>query len=258
MPYEPESDWDCYICTVDGLLALIVVDLEAIQHAPVAGKPWLLWVRAQLLSPLETGLSSPEEAPQLHAIEHTLDASLSELTDAEPIGRSTVGQRREWFFYASGHSALERAVAQVRERFPEYTLEHGTLHDPQWRHYRELLYPCPQDLRLIHTRRVICQLEEHGDVHAIPRPVDHALRFRSAKDRRRFAALAGHAGFKVRLENNTGSRERPYFVNVVREDPVELAHIKKVVDQLVQWAEGFDGDYEGWGSPICSGETPKH
>lgn len=256
MASELHTDWDYYFCTVNGVPSSILVDLAAIARAPVAGKPWLLWVRVHLLSPQENGFPGNEEAPRLYAIEDSLDEKLSEAIDAEPAGRITGGQRRECYFYASSPAGFERAVAEIQELFAEYSIECGASHDPKWRHYRDLLYPSAANLRRIHTRRLVSQLLRHGDDHDIPRPVDHALHFRSVTDRRGFTALAGRAGFKVRLENNKGADGRPCFVNVVRADPVGLEHIAEVVEQLVEWAERFDGEYEGWGCPICTDETP--
>lgn len=255
MKSHDKSDWDFYFSTVDGVPSSILVDLTAIQRAPVGGKPWLLWVRVHLRSQRENGFPADEEAPRLYALEDCIDENLSAITDAEPTGRVTGGQRRECYYYSSGPGHLEQAVARVRESFPEYTIECGARRDPEWSHYREFLFPSDQDMRRIHTRRVVFQLEEHGDDHSIRRPVDHTLHFRTAEDRRRFADLAGRGGFKVRLESK-GSGERPFLLNLQRDDPVTEEHIDQVVEELAERAEGCDGDYDGWGCPICRGETP--
>src|SRR5215469_2591240 len=191
-----ESDWDFYFCRVNGVLSSIMLNLAANRHAPLAEKPWLLWVWVLMRSPRGDGLSSDGEAPKLYEIEDTLSGLVSE-SGAELLGRITGDGRREFYFYSPNSGTLDVAVDRARRAFPDYIFECGTQHDPDWRQYRDVLYPSDVDMQRIHNRRVVNVLTERGDDHSIPRPIDHCLYFRSPADRRAFGGAAIAAGFTV-------------------------------------------------------------
>ena len=247
-----EDDWDFYFCNVNDVLSSIMVNLGAIGRAPMARKPWLLWVCVAMRSPREDGLSSDQEAPTLAEIEDKLTDELRMASGAELLGRITGNNCREFYFYAPRNEGLGEAVAKVRESFPAYLIECDSQPDPEWRQYLDVLYPSPMDMHRIQNRRVLASLEEHGDAHSIPRPVDHAFYFRRDEDREAFVAAAIGTGFSVQNESEEAERtdERPFFLNLVRTDPVAIDHINQVVLELVELAERFDGDYDGWGCEV--------
>jgi uncharacterized protein (TIGR01619 family) len=135
--------------------------------------------------------------------------------------------------------------------FPHYSFECGSKFDPEWRQYRDLLYPLPNQLRRIHNRRVLDVLEEEGDDHGIARIVDHTIYFRSAKQRTAFTDAAADFGFSIQHKpEDSKSTERPFFLNLVRSDIVAAEHINDVVEKLVELAESFSGEYDGWGCEV--------
>jgi uncharacterized protein (TIGR01619 family) len=253
---EVEADeWDFYFSNVNGVLSSLMVNLSAIRRPPAPDKPWLLWVWVYMRASRDDGLSSEEEAPKLYDIEDKLTQALAGPCTAELLGRITGDKRREFYYYAATSDGLESAVETVRSAFPEYAIKYEGKRDPAWRQYRDVLYPSPMDLQKIHNRRVLIQLEKHGDDHAIPRDVDHAIYFRTAQDRAGFVNAAVGSGFRVEHQNHdAGSRiDRPFFLNLIRRDAVTLSHINDVVMELVHLALRFDGDYDGWG---CEVEKP--
>lgn len=250
------SDWDFYFCNVNDALSSIFVDLGAIRRAPVAEKPWLLWIWVGLRSPREDGLSSNDEAPKLYEIEDALTGGLLGQTGAELLGRITGSNRREFYFYAPDDQILGAAMSQVRLEFPDYEFEFGAQGDPEWRQYLDLLYPSEDNMQRIQNRRVLTELEEKGDDHSIPRSIDHCLYFRSAEDRRAFVASIAGAGFTVQSEDEDddveGVRERPYSLILVRVDPVTPDHLNQVTLQLFEHARQFGAEYDGWGCEVRS------
>jgi regulator of RNase E activity RraB len=246
-----EKDWDFYLCNVNGVLSSIMVNLGANRHAPMADKAWLLWVRVQMQSPRTDGLSSDTEAPKLYEIEDALTGAFSE-SGAELLGRITGGDHREFYFYSHNSGGLDVALDRIRHAFPGYLFECGTRHDPDWRQYRDVLYPSEVEMQRIQNRRLVDVLEKRGDDHCIPRPIDHAIYFRSPADRLHFAAAAVDAGFTVHSESDhdTKGTERRYFLNLVRTDPATLEHINEVVLQLLELVRRYDADYDGWGCEV--------
>jgi len=243
------DDWDFYFRSVDGVPSSLFVNLSAIRRAPMPEMPWLLWVCVQMRIARDDGLSSSEEAPRLFELEDRLTEVLS---GAEFVGRITGSGRREFHYYARTGDGLDSAIAQVQFDFPEYFIEHEIRKDPEWRQYREVLYPSAEEMHRITNLRVLKQLAEHGDDHTVPRVVDHMLYFRAREDRARFVDAVETLGFQVRVEAHDalGQGERPYSLNLVRTDPVTMNHIDAVVLQLVELAGRFDADYDGWGCEV--------
>ena len=251
---DSASDWDFYFSHVDDALSSIFVDLSAIRRAPDSAKPWLLWVWVKLQSPREDGLSSGEEAPKLYEIEDALTAGPLARSGAELLGRITGNGRREFYFYSPDERSLEPAALEVRQAFPDYDFASGAQSDPEWSQYRDLLYPSEVDMQGIQNRRVLDQLEKRGDVHSIPRPVDHSIRFQNAENRRAYAAAAVRLGFTVQdeLDDVGNGEDWPYNLVLIRTDPVVLNHLNGVTGQLLELAEQHDADYDGWGCEVQS------
>jgi len=235
-----ESDWDFYFCNVDGVVSSILVNLGAVHCLPT-DKHWLLWVWVHMRFARDDGLSSDTEAPMLYEIEDALRRTLSE-SGTEMVGRITGDGRREMYFYSHSSEGLDTATDRLRQAFPDYLLETGKQHDPDWRQYRDVLYPGDADMQRIQNRRLVDVLEHRGDDHSIARPVDHGLYFRSPADRRSFANAAVNAGFTVHGESDYDSdgSDRPYFLSLVGANPTSLEHMDGVVVQLLALAQTYD------------------
>ena len=246
-----KDEWDFYFSNVNDVLSSLMVNLSAIARAPDRAKPWLLWVWVHMREPREDGLSSDSEAPTFYKIEDRLAAPLGAACGAELLGRITGGRRREFYYYATTADGFQDAVETAMADFPAYRIDCGKQSDPEWRQYRDVLYPLPKQLRAIQNRRVLDALAQRGDDHDIPRIVDHAIYFRSAAQRTAFASAVEGQGFRIQRESKEAqSSERPFFLNLVRSDQVNSDHINSVVDELVEMAEKLDAEYDGWGCEV--------
>lgn len=246
-----KDEWDFYFSNVNDVLSSLMVNLSAIRRAPDRAKPWLLWVWVHMLDARHDGLSSETEAPMLFKIEDRLNECLTAACGAELLGRITGDRRRQLYYYAATPDGFDSAVKSALDNLAGYRIDCGKQPDPEWRQYHDVLYPAPSQLRQIHNRRVLDQLLERGDDHAITRIVDHAIYFRSAAERAAYASMAVTLGFGIQHESeDTQSAERPHFLNLTRSDPVTSDHINAVVAELVKLAEQFGGDYDGWGCEV--------
>ena len=246
-----KEDWDFYFSNVNDVLSSLMVNLSAIRRAPDPSKSWLLWVWVHMLDPRPDGLSSEAEARVLFEIEDRLNECLSAACGAEPLGRITGGERREFYYYAATAGSFESVLKTAMAKFTGYRFDFGKQPDPEWRQYKDVLYPSPNQLQVIHNRRVVDSLEKNGDDHAIARIVDHAIYFRSAAGRAGYANAVARLGFRVQHESeDPKSRDRPFFLNLVRNDPVTVDHINEVVAELIELTELFGGEYDGWGCEV--------
>jgi hypothetical protein len=192
-----KNEWDFYFSNVNDVLSSLMVNLSAIRRTPDPAKSWLLWVWVHLLDARHDGLSSETEAPMLFKIEDRLSEALSAACGAELLGRITGDRRREFYFYAATPDGFDNAVKSAKANFAGYRVEWGKQPDPEWRQYRNVLYPAPGQLRDIQNRRVLDRLLEMGDDHAIARMVDHTIYFRPAAARAAYASKAVKLGFGI-------------------------------------------------------------
>jgi len=244
--------WDFYFANVNDVVASLFVDLGIRDSVPDPARPWLLWAWVYFRQPRDDGLSSTEEAPTLNEIEDVLTNEVKDAAAAELVGRITTAGRREFYFYGPHQDHFEHAVARALERFAPYGFDAGTNEDPDWSQYLNVLYPSPEELQRIKNRRVVEELEKHGDSLNKPRLVSHWAYFPSPQDRNRFIARAVGAGFQVTDQSDHSDEETayPYGVTLNRVDRVDWASINEATLVLFRLAQELNGDYDGWETSV--------
>jgi hypothetical protein len=243
------DEWDFYFARVNDAVASIFVDLGVRREAPNETRPWLLWVWLKLRNPRPDGLASNDEAPRLNEIGAVLDSTVSATCGAQLVGRITGGGRREFYFYAAEPGALDDAAVQAMKSFDGYEFETGSAFQPEWDHYLGMLYPSDTNLERMRNRRLLEELAGQGDVHELPRKVDHWLYFADEHGRVACRDTLAEIGFAI--EEETLSEEEgdalPYALIVSRVDSVDTHSINGITLELARLAGEHRGDYDGWG-----------
>lgn len=243
------ENWKFYFCRVNDKSASIFVDLGLRDEAPISAKKWLLWVWIYFERPRTDGLSDSSEAPILFEIEDALNPAVTSRVGGIPCGRITTDGRREFYFYAETKEGFIDAVKAVFAGFTGYKFDIGAQEDPHWEQYLGVLYPCPEDLERIANGDVLDLLERQGDVHSVPREVQHWIYFRSGESRALFKKDVINAGFNVTSESNVGGDE-PFGISVARIQSVERNAIDNTVIDLFRLAQQCGGNYDGWETPV--------
>jgi len=245
------KDWKPYLCNVNSKLASILVDLSLKNAVPVKAKPWLLWTWGYFKSPRPDGLSDGKEAPTLYQIEDALIESVSEACRAIPCGRITTEGRREFYFYGETIDGFHQAVEGGMAGFEGYRFDLGEQMDPLWTQYFNVLYPSPENLQCISNMDLLDVLVEKGDVLTVAREVQHWIYFGSESSRTSFRDAACVAGFKIGYERNSEGR-LPFMVSVARTQPIDQKSIDRTVIELLKLSRKFDGEYDGWETPVVA------
>jgi hypothetical protein len=250
------DEWDFYFARVNDAVASIFVDLGIRPEAPLEARPWLLWVWVEMQSPRPDGLSSSEEAPRLQQIGEALDASISTACSAQLVGRITGSRRREFYFYAAEPGGLEEAAAQAMQPFESYRYHTGSAFQPDWDQYVTLLYPSQTNLERMRNRRVLEMLAREGDVHELPRKVEHWLYFADEATRTACRDTLTAIEFTVESEDlvDDGKSGLPWQLVVSRVDSVDNHTINGITLELARLARENGGDYDGWESPVTTEE----
>ena len=251
------DEWDFYFARVNDAVSSIFVDLGIRPDAPVEKRPWLLWVRVEMQSARPDGLSSSDEAPVLHDLGEALDSAISALCGAQLVGRITGGGRREFYFYSVEPGELDNAAASAMKAFETYRYKTGSSFQPDWEQYLNLLYPSQSNLERMQNRRLLEALAEQGDVHEVPRKVDHWLYF--ANETSRAVCRDTLIAIEFAVEEETLSDEAddplPFVLVVSRVDPVDSHTINGITLELARLAGEHGGSYDGWGSDAMKEET---
>jgi hypothetical protein len=255
------DEWDFYFARVNDAVSSIFVDLGIRPDAPLEKRPWLLWVWVEMRAPRPDGLSSNEEAPKLHEIGEALDSLISTACGGQLVGRITGSGRREFYFYASEPGELDGAAANAMKGFPDYTYEAGSTFQPEWEQYLELLYPSESNLQRMFNRRVLESLEENGDVHEVPRTVEHWLEFPTVEARAacRDTLIAIDFVLVGEYLSEEADDELPHSLVVARVDSVDSHTINGITLELARLAGEHGGRYDGWECPVTKdGELQPH
>ena len=245
------ENWKPYICNVNDKPASILVNLALRAAVPQVSKPWLLWTWVYFQSPRQDGLSDSKEAPTLYKIEDALSLRICGDCRAILSGRITTQGRREFYFYGETKKGFREAVEAALSRFPEYRFSAGDQLDSGWEQYLNVLYPTPEDLERIANMDLLDELVKKGDVLTVPREVQHWMSFRSEQSRALFREAAAGAGYGIVGETQSDG-EFPFGISVARTQSVEQRLIDQTVIELLKLCCSFNGDYEGWETPVVT------
>jgi uncharacterized protein (TIGR01619 family) len=248
---EMTDNWKPYLCNVNGELASIFVNLGLRDSVPMASKRWLLWAWVYFRMPRADGLSDGKEAPTLFKIEDTLNLCVSHACRAILCGRITTEGRREFYFYGEVKDGFPKAVRKALAGFEGYRFDVGAQEDPDWEQYLNVLYPSPEDLQRIANMDLLDVLVEKGDVLTVPREVRHWMYFSSEPSRALFRDAATAAGFMVVSESSTEGK-LPFGISVARTQSIEQNSIDRTVLELLNLSRHFDGEYDGWETPVVT------
>lgn len=242
------DEWDFYFARVNDAVSSIFVDLGIRRDVPLEKRPWLLWVFVAMQAPRPDGLSSNEEAPKLAEIGESLAAMIGPVCGAQLVGRITGANERQFYFYAEDPAELEAAAARAMAAFDTYQYEAGSAFQPDWDQYVNLLHPSETNLQRMQNRRLLEVLAEGGDVHEVPRKVDHWLQFESNEARAacRETLLAIEFALEDEFDSDDPASAWPLSLVVSRVDSVDAHTINGITLELARLAGEHGGRYDGW------------
>ena len=244
------EEWESYPCRVDDEPASILLNLAYREQRP-PGHDTLYFAGLEILEPGDHGMGLEPDVKELWRLEDLISAA------ATTNGFTYVGRVRsqgDWqlaFYAVSGKDdELESLVVEaLGEADRGYRIDSNP--DAEWGYFHDFLMPDAERWQWIMNRRVVTNLEKSGDVHTIPRPVDHFIDFQDRSRRDAFLSAARERGFTAEAGTQEEGDDR-HTAQLVRADPVTLGHIHEVVMDIIELAEAHAGDYNGWGAPVAN------
>ena len=244
-----EDQWNSYETIVEGQPAAIHLNLAYREQPASPALPNLYSLETSMQTSDEPGIGGTEESEEIYAIEQALRLGLV------PRGFVAIGRVRHdgicrIHFYGpkNGRATFDRAVSEVllhHQRKGKVQAKH----DPEWSYYFDFLLPDADRLVWMLNRDQVEVILEHGAQPNQPLPVEHQLSFESAGQAGVFRRKAQSMGFEAQLSRSDESKEI-IWVNLAREEPIELEHLHALVMKLTRLGQEYNGEYRGWGCVV--------
>lgn len=248
---EIKEDWGSYRCGAFAcdLPAVIRVNLALSDVDLTSNYPKRLQLQVLMKQSDANGFPTMEEGETLCQVEDAVVDIIEKHGDI-PAGVVKCDERMHIFAYAKNESGYADEISEMMAfNFPDYAYTFAAFEDQDWKMYFKALYPDLYEYQSIVNNRLIAQIQRAGDTMA-PRVLEHSVLFKSKEKGEAFLAKVMEDGFqKLESESYEGSEainaEYLYQLVVGRKDDFE--NIDEIVWYLMDAAEEFDGDYDGWG-----------
>ena len=251
---EIDEDWGVYLCDsfAYDLPAVIRANLALRDFEYTANYPKRLHLQILYKNANESGFPTREEGEYVYHIEDAVEEIVKQHGDML-VGVVKCDERAHIFAYAKNELGYYDAISKMMsENFPDYAYTLAVVEDEDWELYFNGLYPDRYEYQSIMNMRLIEDIKSDGD-SMVPRVLEHCLLFTTEENGEAFLAKVMEDGFNKlssedRSNNEAIDKEHPYVLVIGREDAFE--NIDEIVWYLMDLAEEFNGEYDGWGCHI--------
>ena len=251
---EIDEDWGIYLCNAFAcdLPAVIRTNLALTDFQFTANYPKRLELQILYKNADENGFPTREEGEYVYPVEDAVVEIIEQHGDML-AGVVKCDERAHIFAYVKNELGYYDEISEMMsENFPNYAYTLAVFEDKDWELYFNGLYPDRYEHQSIMNMRLIENIESHGD-SMVPRVLEHCLCFTTEENGEAFFTKVMEDGFiklsSEDLSNNEDiDKEYLYELVIGREDAFE--NIDETVWYLMDLAEEFDGEYDGWACHI--------
>ena len=251
---EIDEDWGIYLCNAFAcdLPAVIRTNLGLRDFECTVNYPNRLHLQILYKNADDNGFPTREEGEYVYPVEDAVVEIIEQHGDML-AGVVKCDERAHIFAYVKNELGYYDEISKMMsENFPDYAYTLAVFEDKDWVMYFHALYPDRYEYQSIMNMRLIKNIESHGD-SMVPRVLEHCLFFTTEENGEAFLAKVMEDGFnKLSSENMSNNEdideEYPYELVIGREDDFE--DIDEIVWYLMDLAEEFDGEYDGWACHI--------
>lgn len=242
------EDWVVFMQGIDDKPALTNMNKALISDEVPSDYDIRIQFSVYYKNPTEDGLCYPEEYDTINQI----DTEVYEVfrnNNTIYVGRMSWNGRMNFFAYAKDNNNLEKIeqllFKVLEEKFAGYKGQIWFDKDENWDCYFHTLYPNVYIQQKLSNDRVVEALEEAGDLIDRERIIDHFTFFKEETNANNFAKEIIQKGYEISNIDYIDEEEM-YVVSFSK-----LA-IPQEIDvetfELMDTAEQFGGDYDGWES----------
>ena len=249
-----DEEWGVYLCNsfAYDLPAVIRTNLALRDFEYTANYPKRLHLQILYKNADDNGFPTREEGEYVYSIEDAVEEIVEQHGDIL-AGVVKCDERVRIFAYTKNELGYYDEISKMMsENFPDYAYTVEVVEDEDWELYFQALYPDRYEYQSIMNMRLIEDIKSDGD-SMVPRVLEHCLLFKTEEHGEAFLAKVMEDGFiklssEDRSNNEAIDKEYPYVLVIGREDAFE--NIDEIVWYLMDLAEEFDGEYDGWGCHI--------
>ena len=251
---EIDEDWCIYLCNAFAcdLPAVVRTNLALTDFQFTANYPKRLELQILYKNADDNGFPTREEGEYVYSIEDAVLEIIEQHGDML-AGVVKCDERVRIVSYAKNELGYYDEISEMMsEKFPDYAYTLAVVEDENWELYFQALYPDRYEYQSIMNMRLIENIKSDGD-SMVPRVLEHCLLFKTEENGEAFLAKVMEEGFnKLSSEDLTDNedidKEYPYELVIGREDDFE--DIDETVWYLMDLAEEFNGEYDGWACHI--------
>ena len=251
---EIDEDWCIYLCNAFAcdLPAVVRTNLALTDFQFTANYPKRLHLQILYKNADDNGFPTREEGEYVYSIEDAVEEIVEQHGDML-AGVVKCDERVRIFAYTKNELGYYDEISEMMsENFPNYAYTLAVFEDKDWELYFNGLYLDRYEHQSIMNMRLIENIESHGD-SMVPRVLEHCLCFTTEENGEAFFTKVMEDGFiklsSEDLSNNEDiDKEYLYELVIGREDAFE--NIDETVWYLMDLAEEFDGEYDGWACHI--------
>lgn len=249
-----DEDWCIYLCHAFAydLPAVVRTNLALMNFEFAANYPKRLQLQILYKNADDNGFPTREEGEYVYSIEDAVVEIIEQHGDML-AGVVKCDERAHIFAYAKSESGYYDEISEMMaENYPDYVYTFAAFEDEDWDMYFDALYPDRYEYQSIMNRWLIEDIKSNGD-SMVPRVLEHCLCFTTEENGEAFLTKVMEDGFtKLSSENLSNNeaidKKHPYELVIGREDSFE--NIDETVWYLMDLAEEFDGEYDGWACHI--------
>ena len=249
-----DEDWCIYLCNAFAcdLPAVVRTNLALTDFQFTANYPKRLHLQILYKNADDNGFPTREEGEYVYPVEDAVVEIIEQHGDML-AGVVKCDERAHIFAYVKNELGYYDEISEMMsENFPNYAYTLAVFEDKDWELYFNGLYLDRYEHQSIMNMRLIENIESHGD-SMVPRVLEHCLCFTTEENGEAFFTKVMEDGFiklsSEDLSNNEDiDKEYLYELVIGREDAFE--NIDETVWYLMDLAEEFDGEYDGWACHI--------
>ena len=239
-----------YITTSDESTIKTELEMDYLDAAPQAERPWLLWAFLKMNDVDEAGFATPAELERVTGVTDMLKETLSNELDAISVGQKYEDGWLELYFYAPTAKKFQSLVSKVLGS--DFITDTGSTKDAKWEHYLYTLYPSALMLQQVQSRHIMDELKEEGDDLSVVREVEHYMGFLTESQAKRVSEELYLHGFKEKEVSYNSSEEYGNTLILTQDHAIDAELLEELAFLLITTAEKEHGIYVGWSSGVAS------
>jgi regulator of RNase E activity RraB len=246
------EDWNLFERNGSMEPMMVFMNTALKDKAPIEGLFRLVAIIFNMYSLWDAAGNSSRGAQDLfYSLEDKLMKRMQDSKRAVYVGRISVQNKMELYFYAHEAEDWEAKLSEIMVDFPSFRYYTSVKEDAEWSFYLEDMYPQPLEEQWMRNAKISYALNRHGDMADIVREVEHWLHFDNKISMDAVKGKVRLLGYNIiNADIDTTKTLNPYVLQLRKKHALDLATVNQVTKELFTLALEAGGTYDGWGTRL--------